>query len=171
MLSWICKKMYIFLEIPKIQTDTWLLISQFSSVQLLCRVWLFVTPWTAALQVSLSITNSLSSPKLMSIQLVMPSSHLILCRPLLLLPPIPPNIKVFYNESTLHMRWPKYWNFRFSISPFKEYPGLVSFRRNRLDLLVVQGTLKSLLQNHSSKASVLWCSAFFIFHTWLLEKP
>ena len=98
----------------------------------------------------------------MSIQLMMPSSHLILCRPLLLLPPIPPNIKVFYNESTLHMRWPKYWNFRFSISPFKEYPGLVSFRRNRLDLLAVQGTLKSLLQNHSSKALILWCSAFFM---------
>ena len=109
----------------------------------------------------MSITNSQSSPKLMSIELVMPSSHLILCDPLLLLPPIPPSIRVFSNESTLRMRWPKYWSFSFSISPSKEHPGLVSFRMDWLDLLAVQGTLKSLLQYHSSKASILRCSAFF----------
>ena len=134
---------------------------QFSSVQLLSRVWLFATPWTAACQASLSITNSRSSLKLKSIELVMPSSHLILCRPLLLLPLIPPSIRVFSNESTLHMRWPKYWSFSFSIIPSKEYPGLISFRMDWLDLLAVQGTLKSVLQHHSSKASILWCSAFF----------
>ena len=114
-----------------------------------------------ALQASLSITNSRSSPKPMSIESVMPSSHLILCRPLLLLPPIPPSIRVFSNESTLHMRWPKYWSFSFSIIPSKEIPGLISFRMDWLDLLAVQGTLKSLLQHHSSKASILWPSAFF----------
>ena len=108
------------------------------------------------------ITNSRSSPKLMSIELAMPSRHLILCRPLLLLPPIPPSIRVFSNELTLHMRWPKYWSFSFSISPSKEHPGLISFRMDWLDLLAVQGTLKSLLQYHSSQASILWCSAFFI---------
>ena len=134
---------------------------QFSSVQLLSRVWLFATPWIAACQASLSITNSRSSLKLMSIELVMPSSHLILCRPLLLLPPIPPSSRVFSNESTLCMRWPKDWSFSFSIIPSKEHPGLISFRRGWLDLLAVQGTLKSLLQHHSSKASVLWRSAFF----------
>ena len=107
------------------------------------------------------ITNSQSSPKLMSIELVMPSSHLILCCPLLLLPPIPPSIRVFSNESTLLMRWPKYWSFSLSISPSNEHPGLVSFRMDCLDLLAVQGTLKSLLQHHSSKASILWCLAFF----------
>ena len=112
-------------------------------------------------QASLSITNSRSSLKLMSIELVMPSSHLILCRSLLLLPPIPPSIKVFSNESTLCMRWPEYWSFSFSIIPSKEIPGLIYFRMDWLDLLAVQGTLKSLLQNHSSKASVLWHSAFF----------
>ena len=112
-------------------------------------------------QASLSITNSWSSPKLMSIKSVMPSSHLILCYPLLLLPPIPPSIRVFSNESTLHMRWPKYWSFSLSISPSNEHPGLVSFRMDWLDLLAVQGTLKSLLQHHSSKASILWHSAFF----------
>ena len=133
----------------------------FSSVQSLSHVRLFATPWIAARQASLSITNSQSSPKLMSIELVMPSSYLILCRPLLLLPPIPPSIRVFSNESTLHMRWPKYWSFNFSISPFNEHPGLISFRMDWLDLLVVQGTLKSLLHNHSSKASILRCSAFF----------
>ena len=134
---------------------------QFSSVQSLSHVRLFATPWIAACQASLSITNSRSSPKLMSIESVMPSSHLILCCPLLLLPPIPPSIRVFYNKSTLCMRWPKYWSFSFSISPCNEHAGLVSFRMDWLDLLAVQGTLKSLLQHHSLKASNLWCSAFF----------
>ena len=132
----------------------------FSSVQSLSCVRLFVTPWIAARQASLSITNSRSLPKLMSIESVMPSSHLILCCPLLLLPPIPPSIRVFSNEPTLHMRWPKYWSFSLSISPSNEHTGLVSFRMDWLDLLAVQGTLKSLLQHHTSKASVLWCSAF-----------
>ena len=134
---------------------------QYSSVQSLSRVWLFATPWIAACQASLSITNSQSSLKPMSIKSVMPSSHLILCRPLLLLPPIPPSIRVFSNESTLRMRWPKYWRFSFSISSSKEIPGLISFRMDWLDLLAVQGTLKSLLQHHNSKASILQCSAFF----------
>ena len=129
------------------------LVTQFSSVQSLSRVWHFVTPWIAAHQASLSITNSQSSLKLMSIESVMPSSHLIFCHPLLLLPPIPPSIRVFSNESTLHMRWPKYWSFSFSIISSKEIPGLISFRMDWLDLLAVQGTLKSLLQHHSSKAS------------------
>jgi len=132
-----------------------------SSVQSLSRVRLFATPRTAARQASLSITNSQSSLKLMSIKSMMPFSHLILCRPLLLLPPTPPSIRVFSNESTLHMRWPKYWSFSFSISPSSEHPGLISFRMDWLDLLAVQGTLKSLLQHHSSKASILRCSAFF----------
>ena len=123
-----------------------------SSVQLLSRVRLFVTPWTAACQASLSITNSWSLLKLMSIESVMPSSHLILCRPLLLLRLIPPSIRVFSSESTLHMRWPKYWSFSFRISPSNEHPGLISFRMDWLDLLAVQGTLKSLLQHHSSKS-------------------
>ena len=135
---------------------------QFSSVQSLSRVRLFATPCIAARQASLSITNSWSLLKLLSFELVMPSSHLILCRPLLLLPPVPPSIRVFSNESTLPIRWPKYWNFSFSISPSNEHPGLISFRMDWLDLLVVQGTLKSLLQHHSSKASILQCSAFFI---------
>ena len=134
---------------------------QFSSVQSLSRVQLFVTPWIAAHQASLSITNSRSSLKLMCIEAVMPSSHLILCRPFLLLHPIPPSIRVFSNESTLCMRWPKYWSFSLSIRPSNEHPGLVSFRMDWLDLLAVQGTLKNLLQHHSSKASILWCSAFF----------
>ena len=134
---------------------------EFSSVQSLSCVRLFANPRTAAHQASLSITNSQSSPKLMSIQSVMPSSHLILCFPLLLLPPIAPSIRVFSNESTLHMRWPKYWSFSFSISPFKEHTGLISVRMDWFDLLTVQGTLKSLLQHHSSKASILQCSAFF----------
>ena len=135
---------------------------QFSSVQSLSRVRLFATPWIAAHQASLSITNSRSSlRRLMSIKSVMPSSHLILCRPLLLLPPIPPSIRVFSNESTLHMRWLKYWSFSFSIIPSKEYPGLISFRMDWPDLLAVQGTLNSLLQHHSSKASILRHSAFF----------
>ena len=135
--------------------------NQFSSVQLLSHVWLFVTPWIAARQASLSITNSRSSLRLTSIKSVMPSSHRILCRPLLLLPSIPPSIRVFSNESTLHIRWPKYWNFSFSIIPSKEIPGLISFRMDSLDLLAVPGTLKSLLQHHSSKASILRHSAFF----------
>ena len=122
---------------------------------------LFATPWTAARQASMFITNSQSSLKLMSIESVMPSSHLILCHPLLLLPPIPPSIGVFSNESTLHMRWPKYWSLSFSISPSKEHPGLISFRMDWLDLLAVQGTLKNLLQHCSSKASILQLSAFF----------
>ena len=116
----------------------------------------------AAHQASLSIRNSQSSPKLMCIESVMPSSHLILCRPLRLLPSIPPSIGVFSNESTLRMRWPKYWNFRFIISPSNEHPGLISFRMDWLDLLAVQGTLKSLLQHHTSKASILQHSAFFM---------
>ena len=134
---------------------------QFSSVQLLTRVRLLATPWITARQASLSITNSWSSLKLISIQLVMPSNHLILCRPLLLLPLILPSIRVFSNESTLCMRWSKYWSFSFSITLFNEHPGLISFRMDWLDLLAVQGTLKSLLQHPSSKASILQCSAFF----------
>ena len=133
----------------------------FSSDQLLSCVQLFVTPWIAACQASLSITNSQSSLRLMSFELVMPSSRLILCSPLLLLPSIPPRIRVFSNESTLRMRWPKYWSFSFSNVPSKEHPGLTYFRMYWLDLLAVQGTLKSLPQHHSSKASILWCSAFF----------
>ena len=133
-----------------------------SSVQSLSRVWLFVTPWLTARQASLSITNSRSSLKLTSIESVMPSNHLILCRPLLLPPSIFPSIRVFPNKSILHMRWPKYWSFSFSISPSKENPGLISSRMDWLDLLAVQGTLKNLLQHHSSKASILGCSAFFI---------
>ena len=132
-----------------------------SSVQSLSRVQLFETSWIAACQASLSITNSQSSLRLKSIESVMPSSHLILCRPLLLLPPNPPSIRVFSNESTLCMRWPKYWSFSFSVIPSKEHPGLISFRMDWLDLLAVQGTLKSLLQHHSSKSSILRCSAFF----------
>ena len=133
-----------------------------SSVQLLSPVQLFVTPWTAAHQASLSITNYWSLLKLMSIELMMPSSHLILCRPLLLLPSIFPSIRVFSNKSVLHIRWPKYLSFSFSISSSNEYSGLISFRMDWLDLLAVQGTLKSLLQHHSSKASILLHSAFFI---------
>ena len=131
------------------------------SVQSLSRVHLFATPWIAARQAFLSITISRSSLKFMSIESVMPSSHLIRCRPLLLLPPIPPSIRVFSNESTLRMRWPKYWSFNFSIIPSKEIPGLISFRMDWLDLLTVQGTLKSLLQHHSSKALILQHSASF----------
>ena len=119
---------------------------------------LFETPWTAACQASLSITNSKNLPRLMSIELVMPFNHLILCHPLLLLPSIFPSIRVYSNESALCIRWPKYWSF--SISPFSQHPWLISFTMDWLDLLAVQGTLKSLLQHHSSKASILWCSAF-----------
>jgi len=132
---------------------------QFSSVTQLCLT--LCNPMNHSTPASLSITNSRSSLKGMSIESVMPSSHLILCRPLLLLPPIPPSIRVFSNESTLCMRWPKYWSFSFSIIPSKEHPGLISFRMDWLDLLAAQGTLKSLLQHHSSKASTLQCSAFF----------
>ena len=131
-----------------------------SSVQLLS--WLFAAPWTAACQASLSITSSWSSLKLMSIESVMPSNHLILCHPFLLPPSIFPSIRVFLDESVLRIRWPKYWSFSFSISPSNEYSGLISFRMDCLDLLAVQGTLKSLLQHQSSKASILWHSAFFI---------
>ena len=130
-------------------------------VQFLTFVQLFVTPWTAACQASLSFTISQSLLKLMSIELVMPSNYLILCHPLLLLPSIFPSIRVFSNESALHTRWPKSWSFSYSISPSKEYSGLISFRIGGFDLPVVQGTLKSHLQHHNSKASVLWCSAFF----------
>ena len=138
----------------KIYTESDVDRYQFSSVQSLSRVRLFATPRIAARQASLSITNSRSSLRLVFIESVMPSSHLILGRHLLLLPPIPPSIKVFSNESTLHMRWPKYWSFSFSIIPSKEHLGLISFRMDWLDLLAVQGTLKSLLQHHSSKASI-----------------
>ena len=136
------------------------LVKVISSVHLLSRVWLFVTPWITACQASLSITNPWSSPKL-SIKSVMPSSRHILCHPLLLLPPIPPCMRVFSNESTLHIRWPKYWSFSLNISPSNEHPGLITFRMDWLDLLAGQGTLKSLLQHHTSKASILLCSAFF----------
>ena len=134
----------------------------FQSVQSLSRVQVFVTPWTVALQASLSITNSWSLLKLMSNELVMPSNHLILWSPLFLLPSIFPSIRVFSNESALRIRWPKYWSFSFGISPSNEYSGFISFGIDRFDLLAVQGTLKSLLQHHSSKASILWCSAFFM---------
>ena len=133
----------------------------FSSVQLLSHVRLFATPWITACQASLFITNSRGPLRFTSIESVIPSSHLILYCPLLLLPLILSRIKVFSNESTLRMRWPKYWSFSFSISPSKEHPGLISFRMDWLDLLAVQGTPKSLFQHHSSKASILQCSAFF----------
>ena len=133
-----------------------------SSVQSLSRVQLFVTPWTAAHQASLSITNSQSLLKLVSIESMMPSNHLILSYPPFLPPSIFPRISVFSNESVLHIRWPEYWSFSFSISPSNEYSGLISFRMDWLDLLAVQGTLKSLPQHHSSKASIFWRSAFFI---------
>ena len=135
---------------------------EFSSVQLLSSVWLFVIPGTPVCQAPLSITNSRSLLILVSIVLVVPSNHLILYRPFLLLPSIFPSIRVFSNESVLHIRWPKYWSFSYSISPSNEYSGLISFRMDRLDLLAVQGTLKSLLQHHSSKASISQHSAFFI---------
>ena len=133
-----------------------------SSVQSLSHVRLFATPWTAARQASLSITNSWSLLKLMSIELVIPSNHLIFCHPLLLPPSIFPSIRIFSNESVLHIRWPSYWRFSFSIRPSNEHPGLTSFRMDWLDLLAIQGTLKSLFQHHNSKASILWYSPFFI---------
>ena len=135
-----------------------------NSVPSLSCVRVFVTPWTVLLQASLSITNFQSLLKLMFIELVMLSNHLILCHPLLLPPSIFPNIRVFSNESVLHIRWSKYWSFSFSISPSNEYSGLIFFRMDWLDLLAVQGTGKSLLQHYSSKAQILWCSAFFIIH-------
>ena len=146
-----------------------------NSVQSLSCVQLFVTPWTAAGQASLSITNSWSPHKPTSIESVMPSNHLILCHPLLLPPSIFPSIRVLSKESVLCIRWPKYWSFSFNISPSNEHPGLISFRMDWLDLLVVQGTLKSLLQHYSSKVSILLCSASLQsnshLHTWPLEKP
>ena len=152
---------------PALQVDS-LLVSHKGSPTLVCSVQFShsvvsdsATPWIAACQASLSITISRSSLRLTSIECVMPSSHLILCFPLLLLPPIPPSIRIFSNESTLRMRWPKYWSFSFSIIPSKEIPGLISFRTDWLDLLAVQGTLKSLVQHHSSKASILRRSACF----------
>ena len=159
---------YVTCEV-QYKTHHWLLLLKTSfpsfsfhkSVQSLSRVRLFATPWTAAYQDSLSITNSRSLLKLMSIESVMPSNHLIFCRPLLL-PSIFPSIRVFSDESVLCIRWPKCWSFSFSISPSNEYSALISFRMGGLDLLAVQGTLKSLLQHHSSKVSILWCSAFFI---------
>ena len=139
-----------------------LLLFWVSSVQSLSRVWLSVISWTAARQAFLSITNSQSSHKPMSIESVMPSNHLILCHPLLFLPSVFPSIRVFSNESALLIRWPKYWSFSVNIGPTNEHPGLISFRMDWLDLLAVQGTLRSLLQHHSSKASILQRSAFFI---------
>ena len=136
--------------------------NDYSSVQLLSHVRLSATPWTAAHQASLPIINSSSLLKLMSIEQEMQCNHLILCHPLLLLSSIFPNIRVFSKESVFHIRWPKYWSINFILSPSNEYSGLISFRIDWLDLLAVQGTLKSLLQHHSSKASILWCSAFFM---------
>ena len=157
LVSFVFRSLLTFVVCPI--SNRWVL--QFNSVRSLSRVRLFLTQWIAARQASLSITNSWSSLRLTSIESVMPSSHLILCHPLLLLLPIPPSIRVFCNESPLRIRWPKYWIFSFSLIPSKEHPGLISFRMDWLDFLAVQGTLKSLLQHHSSKASVLWHSAFF----------
>ena len=144
------------------QSNRNFLVIQFSSVAQSCPT--LCDPWTGARQASLCITNSRSLPKLMSIELVMPSNHLILCCPFLPLPSVFPSIRVFSNESALRIRWPKYWSFSFNIGPSNEHPGLISFRMDWLGLLAVQGILKSLLQHHSSKASILWCSSFFIVH-------
>ena len=157
---------YFCLEKNILHKDKMLSIGQwvtkrFSSVQSISSVQLFATPWTAACQASLSITNPWSLPKLISIESVMPSNHLILCHPLLFPPSIFPSIRVFYNESALHIRWPKYWSFGFNISPSSEHSGLISVKIDWLDLLAVQGSLKCLPQHHSSKASILWCSDFF----------
>ena len=152
----------LILSISRFKDKIYNCKSIISSVQLRSCIRLFATPWIAACQAFLSITNSRSLLKLMSIELIMPSNHLILCHPLLLLPSIFPSIRVFSNESALHIRWPKYWSFSFNISPSNEHPGLISLRIDWLDLLAVQGTLKNLLQHHSSKASILQCSAFFI---------
>ena len=150
------------IQILTLISSTWKVMDQFSSVQSLSRVRLFTTPWTAACQTSLSITNSWSLLKFMSIESMMPSNHLILCHPLLLPPSIFPSIRIFSSESFIRIRWPKYWSFSFSISPSNEYSGLISSRKDWLDLRVVQGTLKSLLQHHSSKASILRHSVFFL---------
>ena len=156
-----CQTLYLVLHMPfspcawKNMVYIFYLKAAFSSVQSLSCVWLFATPWTAARQASLAITNSRSLLKLMSIESVMPSNHLIFCRPLLLLPSIFPSIRVFSSESALHIRWPEYWSFSFTISPSNEHSGLISFRMDWLDLLAFQGTLKSLLQHRSSKASIL----------------
>ena len=181
----ICRSLQISLCIYSLSSYSWVKFSLnmwfsfiypwsfhfFATVQSLSRVRLFAAPWITAHQASLSITNSQSLLKLMSIESVMPTSHLILCHPLLLLPPIPPSIRVFSKESTLCMRWPKYWSFSFNISPSNEHPGLMDW----LDLLAVQGTLKSLLQHHSSKASIIGTQLFSQsnshIHTWPLEKP
>ena len=168
MCMWIWTNVLTFLNLTfsSVRSGYWYIACnvgikiQFSSVA--CRVQLFPTPWIVARQASLSITNSQSLLKLMSVKSVMPSNHLILCRPLLFLPSIFPSIRIFSNESVLPIRWPKYWSFSFSITPSNEYSGLISFRMDWLDLLAVQGTLKSLLQQHNSKASILQHSAFFI---------
>ena len=163
------------MEYLALSSSTIVLLFQFSSVQSLSRIQFFVIPWNAAHQASLSITNSQSLLKLMSIELLMPCNHLILCCPLLFPPSILPNTRVFSNKSSPCIRRPKFWCFSFNISPSSEHSGLISFWMDWLDLLAVQGTLKSLLQHHSSKASVLRRSAFFIvqlyIHTWLLKKP
>ena len=157
----VCQTLYLVLHMPfspcawKNMVYIFYLKAAFSSVQSLSCVWLFATPWTAARQASLGITNSRGLLKLMSIESVMPSNHLIFCRPLLLLPSIFPSIRVFSSESALHIRWPEYWSFSFTISPSNEHSGLISFRMDWLDLLAFQGTLKSLLQHRSSKASIL----------------
>ena len=160
--NWLCTGGYNQCNHIKINKQSIELAYLLTSVQSLSHVWLFATPWTTARQASLFITNSQSSTKRMSIVSVVPSNHLILCRPLLLWPSIFPSIRVFSNESALHIRWPKYWSFSFNISPSNEHPGLICFRMDWLDLLAVQGTLKSLLQHHSSKVSILLCLAFFI---------
>ena len=176
-ISLLLLSFYISITNITCKPETWstFIDHTLSSFQLLGRVWLFVTLWTAAHLASLSITNSQSLPRLMSIKSVMPSNHLIFCHPLLLLPSIFPNIRIFSSESVPHIRWPTYWSFSFSISPSNEYSRLISFRMYWLDLLAVQGTLKSLLQHHSSKVSILQHSAFFIVQlshsTWLQEKP
>ena len=171
--NWVTMKIKWYEAYKALEHDVF---SIFSSVQSLSRVWLFATPWTAAWQASLSITNSQSLLKLMSIESVMSSDHLILCHPLLLPPSIFPHIMVFSNESVLCIRWPKYWSLSFSVSASNGHSGLISFRMDWLDLLAIQGTVKDLLQHHSSKTSILRCSSFFIvqllyIHTRLLEKP
>ena len=153
---------YIFLTIDIFPQTYYLFTWKETSVQSFSHTWLFVTSWTAALQASLSITSSQSFLKLMSVESVMTSNYLILCHPLLFLPSITPRMRIVSNESVLHIRWPEYWSFSFIISPFNEYLGLISFRIDWFDLLAVQGPIKSLFQHHSSKASILWHSAFFI---------
>ena len=168
MYSW--TQAMVLTEIVSTILVEWGFMFQFSSVQSLSGVQFFVTPWTAAHQVSLSITNSQSLLKLMSIESVMKSNHLILCRPLLLLPSIFPSTGLFSNESVHHIKWPKYWNFSFSVSPSNEYLGLISFRMDWFDLCTVQGFLKSLLQHYSSKTSILWHLACKLFLTSLKLK-